>query len=327
MGAGRFFPSLPSESALDCDFSFSAGHVDERFGAGSLPDPVEGSRDWHVDEENVDTAAVWAAYVQEASAYDRERFSTWNQRLDVQLLFNGLYVAVTMPLLAETSHLLQVDSPTRAAYVTNTALAVGTTLSVMSAVLCLHCKHWLGGYKAEGLFRGATERDENIQQASRLRQYRHNGLQRFRVPAIIDSVALLIYFALVAFAVGLIAFLWDLARFIAYIVLALCLIVVLFHVGTTMIQCATPQAPYRTPLAAFLTRAWGRVRAKARCGSGRENKGRRGALSLEEREMEDIGRRKGEWDAQALRWLRKHGRWIAGVSSSSLFTSHFTFPF
>ncbi|KAL1713011.1 hypothetical protein EV715DRAFT_296487 [Schizophyllum commune] len=286
MGTGRFFPSPPSESVLDHDFSFSAGHVDERFGAGSLPDPVEGSRDWHADEENVDTTAVWAAYVQEASAYDRERFSTWNQRLDVQLLFNGLYVAVTMPLLAETSHLLQVDFPTRAAYVTNTALAVGTTLSVMSAVMCLHCKHWLGGYK------------------------RHDGLQRFRVPAIIDSVALLIYFALVAFAVGLIAFLWDLARFIAYIVLALCLIVVLFHVGTTMIQCATPQAPYRTPLAAFLTRAWGRVRAKARCGSGRENKGRRGALSLEEREMEDIGRRKGEWDAQALRWLRKHGRWV-----------------
>ena len=30
---------------------------------------------------------------------------------------------------------------------------------------------------------------------------------------------------------------------------------------------------------------------------------------MEEREMEDIGRRKDEWDAQALRWLRKHGRW------------------
>ncbi|KAL1677879.1 hypothetical protein EV122DRAFT_278692 [Schizophyllum commune] len=277
MGTSRFFPSLPSESALDYDFSFSAGHVDERFGAGSLPDPVEGSRDWHVDEENVDTAAVWAAYVQEASAYDRERFSTWNQRLDVQLLFNGLYVAVTMPLLAETSHLLQVDSPTRAAYVTNTTLAV------------------------EGLFRGATERDENIQQASRLRQYRHDGLQRFRVPSIIDSIALLIYFALVAFAVGLIAFLWDLARFIAFIVLALCLMVVLFHVGTTMIQCATPQAPYRTPLAEFLSRAWAGVR-------GGKGLGRRRVLSLQEREMQDVGRREKKWDAQALRWLRKHGR-------------------
>ncbi|KAI5829241.1 hypothetical protein K523DRAFT_41864 [Schizophyllum commune Tattone D] len=207
-----------------------------------------------------------------------------------------------MPLLAETSHLLQVDFPTRAAYVTNTALAVGTTLSVMSAVLCLHCKHWLGGYRAEGLFRGATERDENIQQASRLRQYRHDGLQRFRVPAIIDSVALLIYFALVAFAVGLIAFLWDLARFLAFIVLALCLMVVLFHVGTTMIQCATPQAPYRTPLAEFLSRAW----ARARCGNGL---GRRRVLSLEEREMQDVGRREKKWDAQALRWLKKHGRW------------------
>ncbi|KAI4525255.1 hypothetical protein K525DRAFT_266210 [Schizophyllum commune Loenen D] len=306
MGTGRFFPSLPSQSP-DYDFSFSAGHVDERFGAGSLPNPVEGSSEWHADDEDLDTAAVWAAYVQEASAYDRERFSTWNQRLDVQLLFNGLYVAVTMPLLAETSHLLQVDFPTRAAYVTNTALAVGTTLSVMSAVLCLHCKHWLGGYKAEGLFRGATERDGNIQQASRLRQYRHDGLQRFRVPTIIDSVALLIYFALVAFAIGLIAFLWDLARFLAFIVLALCLFVVLFHVVTTMIQCVTPQAPYRTPLAEFLTRVWPTM---ARSESGSGNNGRRGVLSPEEREMENIGRRKDEWDGQALRWLRKHGRWV-----------------
>ncbi|KAL1692802.1 hypothetical protein GGG16DRAFT_111698 [Schizophyllum commune] len=287
MGTGQFFSAFPSQPSADYDFGFSAGHVDERFGTGSLPDPVEGSRDW-----------------------------------------NGLYVAVTMPLIAETSHLLQVNSPTRAAYVTNTALAVGTTLSVMSAVMCLHCKHWLGGYKAEGLFRGATERDENIQQASRLRQYRHDGLQRFRVPFIIDSVALLIYFALVAFAVGLIAFLWDLARFVAFIVLALCLIVMLIHVGTTIIQCTTPQAPYRTPLAAFLTRAWPTVLLTAQCGSrsGSGNKGRRGAMSLEEREMQDLGRRKEEWDAQALRWLRKHGRWARTRRMAAMAEAKFKKP-
>ncbi|TRM63955.1 hypothetical protein BD626DRAFT_263408 [Schizophyllum amplum] len=282
------------------------GHPEDRFGA--FPDPVEG--------DDVDMTAVWAAYVQEASAFDQERFTRWSQRLDVQLLFNGLYVAVTVPLLTETSNLLKVDEPTRAAYVTNTALAVGTILSVTSATLCLHCKHWLEGYKAEGLFRGATERAESIQQASRLRQYRHEGLQKFLLPYILDAIPLLIYYSLVCFAVGLVGFLWGLARFIAFIVLGLCLVVLLMHFTTTIVQCFNPQAPYRTPLASFLYRVRHRMSAP---------KGQSRPRSLEEREMQDIRAKEAELDSKAVQWLKRNGRWAhtrqMGAAAEARFAS------
>jgi len=103
----------------------------------------------------------------------------------------------------------------------------------------------------------------------------------------------LLYTALVFFATGLIDFLWHLNEGIAIYISGLCGIVVVAHVGSTLVPCFTTASPFKTPLSNFLGNISMRVR---------------GGEPLEKEEMNDVQHRKDYLDEIGYKWLMEHTR-------------------
>ncbi|KIM89056.1 hypothetical protein PILCRDRAFT_209819 [Piloderma croceum F 1598] len=230
--------------------------------------------------------------------------TTWNKTLDVRLLFSGIFSAIVMPFIVESYKLLETQSSSqpspsffgRDGYKVrvNAMWFSSLIFSLVAAMLSIHCKQWLDGYGVDLVFAGAASGcPESLAKACRLRQYRYQGLHVYGIPSLIDMLPVLLYTALVLFAIGLIDFLWHLNEVIAIYISCLCGIVVVAHVGSTLVPCFTTASPFKTPLSNLL---------------GNMSRKVRGAEPLEKEEMNDVRNRKDCLDEIGYKWLMEHTR-------------------
>ncbi|TBU36532.1 hypothetical protein BD309DRAFT_1085134 [Dichomitus squalens] len=123
----------------------------------------------------------------------------------------------------------------------NTLWFASLICSLASASIALIVKQWLNGLTV-GL--SGTSRE-----SARLRQYRLNGLLRWRVGAIVFIPSLLLHIALVFFFTGLLILLWTLHPTVAVFASAFVGALVIFQLVVTILPTIRWDCCYRSPQA------------------------------------------------------------------------------
>ena len=121
----------------------------------------------------------------------------------------------------------------------NTLWFSSLVCSLLSASLGLLVKQWLREYLA-----GSS----NISRESiRIRQYRYDGMRRWRVPEIILCLPILLQAALLLFFIGLLDLLWTLHPIVAGVVTTIVAVSMLFAITTSLLPPFYPDCPYKSP--------------------------------------------------------------------------------
>ncbi|KAF9069310.1 hypothetical protein BDP27DRAFT_1222731, partial [Rhodocollybia butyracea] len=179
-------------------------------------------------------ARVWKVYGDEATAFDNDMVGELSDSLDILLVFAGLFSAVLTTFVAQTSQSLSQNSTQLSvSYLSELAMLVrantnstaistipltstafspaildlwvnglwftslATSLSV--ALFAVLAKQWLRQYMS--IITG-TPRDRAL-----IRQFRFDGLEKWRVQSLIGMLPTLLHLALILFLAGLVVFL------------------------------------------------------------------------------------------------------------------------
>ena len=125
-------------------------------------------------------------------------------------------------------------------------------LSLAAAVIGITVKQWIHEYLS-GLW--GTSRE-----IARLREYRLQGLTKWRVDMVVAVLPLLLQVALGLFLAGLLILLWNLHHTVACVASALVGTLVLFSVCTTVLPLLQPDCAYLSPQSLGLFYAWEKTR-------------------------------------------------------------------
>ncbi|KAF9494854.1 hypothetical protein BDN71DRAFT_1448431, partial [Pleurotus eryngii] len=194
-------------------------------------------------EEQSENARIWRVYLDEATEFDADMVNKASDGLDLLLVFAGLFSAVLTTFVAQTSQSLSNDDaavsvsllselvmiqramangtsiesippaettsgPSRSDVWVNGLWFISLTLSLSTALLAVLARQWLHQYTA---ITSGTPRDRSL-----IRQYRYDGLTKWRVLVLISLLPVLLHIALGLFLVGLVVFLMPLNPAIAW---------------------------------------------------------------------------------------------------------------
>ncbi len=109
--------------------------------------------------------------------------------------------------------------------------------SLASAMVALFVKQWLYEATVGDAFR----------ESARLRQYRLNGLLKWRVGMIVVALPIMLQLASILFLVGLLILLWELHSTVAAITSALASILFAFFIAVTILPVWKADCSYRSP--------------------------------------------------------------------------------
>ncbi|KAF9060634.1 hypothetical protein BDP27DRAFT_1170043, partial [Rhodocollybia butyracea] len=179
-------------------------------------------------------ARIWRVYGDEATAFDNDMIGELGDSLDILLVFAGLFSAVLTTFVAQTSQSLSQDyTQLSASYLneltmlvrangnstaisnvplTSTAFSsaildlwinglwfTSLVISLSVALFAVLAKQWLRQYVS--IITGTP------QQQAFIRQFRFDGLEKWRVQSLIGMLPTLLHLALILFLAGLIIFL------------------------------------------------------------------------------------------------------------------------
>ncbi|KIY73009.1 hypothetical protein CYLTODRAFT_318169, partial [Cylindrobasidium torrendii FP15055 ss-10] len=217
----------------------------------------------------------WFVYNDESAIFDNDMLLESNDSLDILLIFAGLFSAVLTTFVAQTSQALSPDndaisssvlielvalqraqangtsldaipaadtsfSPSRIDLWTNGLWFTSLALSLCTALFSVLAKQWLRQYAS---FVSGTTRTRAL-----TRQFRYDGLNRWKVPLIIGILPTILHISLFLFLVGLVVFLVPLSRTLAYVLAGITGFAVVTYFVTTSLPVFYAQCPYRTPL-------------------------------------------------------------------------------
>ncbi len=109
--------------------------------------------------------------------------------------------------------------------------------SLASATVALFVKQWLYEATVGDAFR----------ESARLRQYRLNGLLRWRVGMIVVALPIMLQLASLLFLLGVLVLLWELHSTVAAITSALACLFFAFFLAVTILPVWKTDCPYRSP--------------------------------------------------------------------------------
>lgn len=137
-----------------------------------------------------------------------------------------------------------VSGPSSTDFWVNGLWFTSLTLSLCTALLAVLVKQWLHQYMSPT---SGTYRDRSL-----IRQYRYDGLQKWRVMTIVGLLPIVLHITLCFFLVGLVVFLFPLSRPLAYVVASITVIVYGMYFILNILPLAYSQCPYRTPFSDIL---------------------------------------------------------------------------
>ena len=140
---------------------------------------------------------------------------------------------------------------------------------------------------------------------ARIRQFLHEGVERWHMLAIAEGAPGLIHVSLFLFFIGLADFLWNTFATVGIITVFPVVLIATLYIFSTVISIKKPQSPYRTSftgLAWFITRKLHTRRCKDRSGIKEKPLSSNMADGQMQLAMEKNEERKGR-DERAIRWL------------------------
>ncbi|KAF9067053.1 hypothetical protein BDP27DRAFT_940941 [Rhodocollybia butyracea] len=233
-------------------------------------------------EEVSETARVWRTYLVESAAFDENMVGEARDGLDALLVFAGLFSAVVISFVVQTTQTLQLSSADVSAALLSELVAIqraaaqginvnsvpasmltpttkfvpGTLdiwincLWVVSLVLALVValasvlvKQWLHRYIA---VQSGTPKAR-----SHVRQLRYQGFEEWQVLNIIGALPVVMHLSLLLFFLGLVLFLIPLQLALSWIVGSITVTVYGLYFLSALLPTIRPQCPYKTPLSEF----------------------------------------------------------------------------
>ncbi|CAL1717052.1 unnamed protein product [Somion occarium] len=220
----------------------------------------------------------WSACSRALKQYDESMIKNWKEDIDTVLVFAGLFSAVLTAFIVELYRQLQYDPAEATAlllqqistqvsllgtdaiqnftvqtyagpdavftpdadYVTiNTTWFAALVFSLLSALIGLVAKQWLRAY--------ITTLSSSPRENVRLRQYRHDGLVKWRLAEIVGALPILLEIALVLFLYGLLELLAKLNSTISGVISAFVAMTFLFYLSTAVIPAFSSSSPFKSP--------------------------------------------------------------------------------
>ncbi|KAH8824925.1 hypothetical protein DL96DRAFT_1410084, partial [Flagelloscypha sp. PMI_526] len=202
------------------------------YGLKYPPDPL--------GKEADDEARVWMVYLDESESYDDDMVRGFRDTIDSLLVLAGLFSAIVaafvvqtssnlrpeygqlvVTLLLEQNQLLRASQdlgmlasvpesdvrPNTSTHTTsdvwiNALFFASLSLSMMTALLAVLVKQWLQAYSS---LTSGTARERAL-----ARQFRFNGLKKWRLDDIVGVLPLMLQLAFGVFFIGLAFFVYDL---------------------------------------------------------------------------------------------------------------------
>ncbi|KAH8799229.1 hypothetical protein DL96DRAFT_1638080 [Flagelloscypha sp. PMI_526] len=234
------------------------------------PDPL--------GQEARDEARVWSTYLDEAESYDHDMIQGFRDTLDSLLVLAGLFSAIVATFVSQTSQSLRPDfvqltllvqleqvallrsmgnvsamstvpasgvttvtsTYTRADLWINGLFFTSLSLSIATALLAVLVKQWCQAYTS---VTPGSARDKCL-----TRQFRFDGLTKWKLPEIVGSLPLLLHLAFVVFFAGLSYFVYDLHRTLSSIVIISSILSIAAYFSAIVLPAIWLECPYRIPI-------------------------------------------------------------------------------
>lgn len=142
---------------------------------------------------------------------------------------------------------LASDTPFKPAFsdvLQNSALFASLICSLLAAAMGILYKEWLREY-AHGL-------PDDPREFLRVRQFRHIGMQRWRMRKILLGIAILLQLGVAFFIFAVVLFVWPLHPFVRLVVNALVAAWLGFWIGTASCPLLAANCPYKSPISHFV---------------------------------------------------------------------------
>ncbi|KAJ7228051.1 hypothetical protein C8J57DRAFT_1673702 [Mycena rebaudengoi] len=231
-------------------------------------------------EEAGPNARVWWTYLDVAEDFDTERIEGWKDTIDVLLIFAALFSAVVTGFVIQAWQNGQTDYAQVSANLlaqliaVQIAIANGTSpsglpslsipsefdidlqkcwvnalwytslsLSIATALIAMVTKQWLHQHTS---FVPGTVRERTM-----TRQYRLNGLEKWGVPFIIDTLPFIMHLSLALFLIGLVVFLLPLNDELPSVCGLVTGVTYMLYMVSVILPIFHPSCPYRTPLTGY----------------------------------------------------------------------------
>ncbi|KAG6871876.1 hypothetical protein C0995_015465 [Termitomyces sp. Mi166 len=226
-------------------------------------------------EEAKENARVWKVYLDEAENYDADMIQGFRNIIDGLLVFAALFSAVVSTFVAQPSQALQPDNTQiiasllfetnqllRAAGNRSNISAVPVTslipgsrtytsldawvnglfftslaLSLSTALLTVLAKQWIQAYTAI-VPGGAKTR-------ALIRHFRFQGLTKWKLGNIIESLPMILHSSVAIFLVGLALYVSQLSTPICWIISVIAALTFLFYIGSSILPAFDIACPYR----------------------------------------------------------------------------------
>lgn len=167
-------------------------------------------------------------------------------------------------------------------------------LSLTSALFGMIAKQWLREYMQWKTTSWLPQR------FIALRQRRYEALMKWKVPAIIATIPVLLEIALILFFIGLAVLLWTINGIVTGLYTAAISVSVYFAFVTTALPSIWPRCPYKTPAGwAFLRTVWLLSASWAK----RKKQRRHDSREIEQRGAVDIKRSFGGYWTRLRQWI------------------------
>ncbi|KAJ7902690.1 hypothetical protein B0H14DRAFT_2667229 [Mycena olivaceomarginata] len=233
-------------------------------------------------------AKIWSVYISEAEKYDKALADSWRGNMNGMLIFAGLFSAILTAFIIESYKNLQpghdMDSLGLACIVQQIANTTGSIPAVLafmstqnlpceklakvlespapdtSSLVCnilwfislgLSLASALTATLVEQWAREFLQRTEMLPspvKRARIFTFLYYGLQRFRMHAVVGLIPLLLHLSLLFFFGGLVAFLIDVNRAVAYVAAGLLAVIFILYGYVTVLPLIQFDCPYKTPL-------------------------------------------------------------------------------
>jgi hypothetical protein len=161
----------------------------------------------------------------------------------------------SVPAAPDSSHFQAQRSDVRV----NVCWFVSLLLSLVVALFGIFLKQWMRTYMK---WTDVTPDREAVV----IRQFRHRGLETWRLGAILTLLPTLLQLSVILFLSGLLVFLWNLDQMVAVVMAVLLGITFLLVAAVTVLPAVFKSCPFRSPLSEILAVSFWRVAHYAEFG-------------------------------------------------------------
>ncbi|KAI0064354.1 hypothetical protein BV25DRAFT_1852962, partial [Artomyces pyxidatus] len=226
------------------------------------------------------SAKLWSVYLGVADNFDKVMVESWKGDMDGILIFTGLFSASVSAFVIESYRSLQQDSgvltvqllsqisqqlagglnasqlqsypsttpfqPSNSTLRVNIFWFLSLVLSVSCALCAILVQQWSRRYLR------MVQRPSAPYRRARIREYLYNGVVRFRLVQVTESIPVLLHASVFLFFAGLVQFLFTVNAIVAYVILAAISIAAAVYSLFTILPMIANDSPYQTALSAPL---------------------------------------------------------------------------